>query len=136
MSFLLMSKQSSSGKTPKRYQKLTPEQEARLYGVAAQPVVIYPPVALPHPSSRSTSIDNQIDLTNARLKSASKVSSVIKSLGIRRGVSVRRIQVGLDFGTSTVKVMYRELGIAEPRVRLLNFNHGLSDYPDYCFPAI
>jgi hypothetical protein len=46
------------------------------------------------------------------------------------------VQVGLDFGTSTTKVMYRKLEGGDRQARLLNFNHDLPDYPEYCLPSL
>lgn len=120
----------------KRYKKLSPEEEARLYGTAEQRSVVYPPVELPDVTAGESSVDSELSLMSFPSKSLTKVESVIKNFGIRHAISVRRLQVGLDFGTSSTKVMYRELGVAEARVRLLDFKHGLSDYPGYCLPAI
>lgn len=131
-----MSKSDVGTTTSKRYKKLSPEEEARLYGTAEQHAVVYPPVELPDAAPGESSIDNELGLKTFRAKPLSVVGSAIRSFGIRRAASVRRIQVGLDFGTSSTKVMYRELGVAESRVRLLDFKHGLSDYPGYCLPAI
>ena len=44
------------------------------------------------------------------------------------------IQVGLDFGTSSTKVVFSELG--RRTFRVINFNHGLPNYPTYCLPSI
>lgn len=44
------------------------------------------------------------------------------------------IQVGLDFGTSTTKVVFSQIG--RKKFSVLNFNHGLSHYPDYCIPSV
>lgn len=44
------------------------------------------------------------------------------------------IQVGLDFGTSCTKVVYRQHG--KPFARALGFRNGLPNYPDYCLPSL
>lgn len=126
----------SGGSKPKLYKKLSPKEESLLYGVPTQPPVEYPPVVLPdgHAASGST-IDEQIGIRTAAPRQP-VVRAVLNAVGIRRVATLRRVQVGLDFGTSTTKVMYRELGVAETRVRLITFDHGLTDYPSYCVPSI
>lgn len=44
------------------------------------------------------------------------------------------IQVGLDFGTSCSKIMYRQIGRRQARV--INFQHDLPNFPQYCFPSV
>lgn len=44
--------------------------------------------------------------------------------------------VGLDFGTSSTKAAYRELGSASRSVVPLLFDHGLTTYPEYCLPSV
>ncbi len=44
------------------------------------------------------------------------------------------IQVGLDFGTSTTKVVYKQIG--RNKSQAIHFNHGLGNYPDYCLPSL
>jgi len=44
--------------------------------------------------------------------------------------------VGLDFGTSSTKAAYRELGSAARRVRPILFEHELGVYPSYCWPSV
>lgn len=46
----------------------------------------------------------------------------------------RYIQVGLDFGTSSTKVMYKEH--KQKKFNVINFDHKLKNYPDYCLPSI
>jgi len=53
---------------------------------------------------------------------------------IRKKSELVHIQVGLDFGTSSTKVMYSQLGKRGRRV--VNFDHGLPHYPDYCLPSL
>jgi hypothetical protein len=116
-----------------RFKKFTEQEEALLYGVSTQVPVNYPPVVLPEGE-----VSRVVEELNAQPfpPVTQPKRGLLETLGIRRITTLRRIQVGLDFGTSTTKVMYRELGVAEPRVRILNFKHGLSDYPDYCMPSV
>ena len=43
-------------------------------------------------------------------------------------------QVGLDFGTSSTKIIYKFLGT--PKFRVVNFKHELPNYPNYCLPSL
>jgi|LQYC01.1.fsa_nt_gi hypothetical protein len=43
-------------------------------------------------------------------------------------------QVGLDFGTSSTKIIYKLLGT--PEFRVVNFKHNLPNYPNYCLPSL
>lgn len=53
---------------------------------------------------------------------------------IRRKQKKAHLQVGLDFGTSATKVVYSQLGRRGSRV--INFNHNLPNYPNYCLPSL
>lgn len=53
---------------------------------------------------------------------------------IRRKQKKAYLQVGLDFGTSTTKVVYSQLDRRGSRV--INFNHNLPNYPNYCLPSL
>ncbi len=44
------------------------------------------------------------------------------------------IQVGLDFGTSATKVMFRRIGGRTAKV--VDFQHNLPHYPNYCLPSL
>lgn len=44
------------------------------------------------------------------------------------------LQVGLDFGTSSTKVVYSQLG--RRLSRAISFNHNLPNFPQYCLPSI
>ena len=55
---------------------------------------------------------------------------------IQRRVSHARIQVGLDFGTSATKATYRVLGVENPQVRPILFEHQSANYPRYCLPSL
>lgn len=50
-----------------------------------------------------------------------------------RAVQDKLIQIGLDFGTSGTKVVYRDLqmGVSRP----MDFNHRLKGYPSYVLPS-
>jgi hypothetical protein len=125
--------------TPK---KLPPEEEALLYGLPSQPLVQYPPVVLPNESELANGpIAAQLGVV-PKVESDAKpsaVESIVRRLtlgGIRRAGTRMRVQVGLDFGTSTTKVMYRVLGVADRTARVVSFGHGLETYPDYCLPSL
>ncbi|MCE5317136.1 MAG: hypothetical protein LLG04_07215, partial [Parachlamydia sp.] len=53
---------------------------------------------------------------------------------IRRKQEKISVQVGLDFGTSTTKAVYRQIG--GKKSKAINFKHGLHNYPDYCLPSL
>jgi hypothetical protein len=53
---------------------------------------------------------------------------------IRQKQKKAHLQVGLDFGTSATKVVYSQLGRRVSRV--INFNHNLPNYPNYCLPSL
>ena len=44
------------------------------------------------------------------------------------------LQVGIDFGTSSTKIVYSQVGKAGAHA--FCFNHKLSHYPDYCLPSV
>ena len=46
-----------------------------------------------------------------------------------------QVIVGLDFGTSSTKVAYQQLGVPTRQVRPILFGHGLEAFPDYCLPS-
>lgn len=56
--------------------------------------------------------------------------------GIRRTQTVARVQVGLDFGTSATKVLWVRMGVADPKVSAVDFQHGLADLPRFCLPSV
>jgi len=58
----------------------------------------------------------------------------VKPSFIQKKTDKVTIQVGLDFGTSSTKIMYSQLG--RPGVNLINLNHSLIDYPSYCLPSL
>lgn len=45
------------------------------------------------------------------------------------------IQVGLDFGTDSTKIVFTERGGTRPRTPII-FNHTLINYPKYCLPSL
>lgn len=124
-------------KTTRVFRKLTAKEESLLYNTSEQPQVEYPAVVLPEASAEVASVDEQLRLKDLPEVTSKEGAGGLRGVfGIRRKVAVRRIQVGLDFGTSATKVMYRELAVAERKVRLLRFDHGLSEYPDFCLPSL
>lgn len=58
------------------------------------------------------------------------------SWGFRRQREKVAIQVGIDFGTSSTKVAYRQIGGRGKSVRPIIFRHNLPHYPRYCLPTI
>ena len=44
------------------------------------------------------------------------------------------LQIGIDFGTSSTKIVYSQLSKAGAHA--ISFNHKLPHYPDYCLPSI
>jgi hypothetical protein len=118
----------------KLYKKLSPDDESRLYNVPEQPAVTYPPVVVPDESRRKCpSVEQQFGIQST--STASLFARAKSGFGIRRVTTRRRIQVGLDFGTSSTKVMYSELGGGNDQTRLLDFGHGLRTYPTFCLPS-
>ena len=72
---------------------------------------------------------------------ARKIELKVKSRRVPKSSKIFRkklqkayIQVGLDFGTSTTKVVFSQLGRSFSKA--LNFNHNLSSYPNYCLPSL
>jgi hypothetical protein len=53
---------------------------------------------------------------------------------IRRKLEKVHLQVGLDFGTHSTKVVYSQIG--KHLSRALNFKHNLPNYPNYCLPSV
>lgn len=53
---------------------------------------------------------------------------------IRQKTRKIHIQVGIDFGTSSTKVVFSQLG--HRFFRALDFNHDLPGYPNYCIPSL
>jgi len=53
---------------------------------------------------------------------------------IRKKKQKVHLQVGLDFGTSSTKVIYSQLG--RRLSRAISFNHNLPNFPQYCLPSI
>src|ERR1041384_3212283 len=46
------------------------------------------------------------------------------------------IQVGLDFGTSSTKAVYREIGTPTEARRVVDFGTRSREYPSYCCPNV
>ncbi|MBI4699248.1 MAG: hypothetical protein HY758_10200 [Nitrospirae bacterium] len=47
-----------------------------------------------------------------------------------------RFQVGIDFGTSSTKIAYAQLGVRGKRVRPVLFDHNLPHYPPFALPSV
>lgn len=62
--------------------------------------------------------------------------SLKSSLGIIRRRPNVSIQVGIDFGTSSTKIAYAQLGVPARIARPLLFDHGLPTYAEYCLPSV
>jgi len=67
---------------------------------------------------------------------ASKITQNVLPQGIRRRQEKIYLQVGVDFGTSSTKVAYRQLGGRVELVRPILFQHNLPNYPRYCLPSL
>jgi len=65
-----------------------------------------------------------------------RAKPVSDSIGpiIRKKKQKIHLQVGLDFGTSSTKVIYSQLG--RRLSRTISFNHNLPNFPQYCLPSI
>jgi len=64
-----------------------------------------------------------------------KKQSEPEAIGIRRTYEKITIQVGIDFGTSSTKVAYKELGEMKEVVPIC-FDHQSDSYPAYCMPSV
>lgn len=53
---------------------------------------------------------------------------------IRRQLKKIYLQVGLDFGTHSTKIVYSQIG--KQLSRAVNFKHNLPNYPKYCLPSV
>ena len=67
-------------------------------------------------------------------ESVAKKSEPKATSPIRRRKEPVFIQVGLDFGTSSTKIVYRQLGGRQALP--LMFGHELSNYPSFCLPSV
>ena len=67
-------------------------------------------------------------------KQIPSTGSGVASQPIRRKLEKVYLQVGLDFGTSSTKVMFSQIGRRGTRV--ISFNHDLPNYPSYCLPSL
>lgn len=72
--------------------------------------------------------------TSSRATAASKART--DATAIQRRSERVRIQVGLDFGTSSTKATFRQLGLASQSVQPLLFHSGSVLYPDFCLPSL
>jgi hypothetical protein len=72
--------------------------------------------------------------SEATVKRSGSVSKLPESALIRVSREKVRIQVGLDFGTSSTKVAFSRY--QRRRTQVVNFNHNLPFYPKYCLPSV
>lgn len=70
----------------------------------------------------------------AAVKGGDSVRRLPESPLIRVSRDKVRIQVGLDFGTSSTKVAFSRY--PRRRTQVVNFNHRLRFYPQYCLPSV
>lgn len=98
--------------------KRTPESKTTKGSIQDKPAETKKPESGP--------IDQQVTEKKERGKAPSPV--------IRPKGKELHFQVGLDFGTSSTKIIYKLLGT--PEFRVLNFKHNLPNYPNYCFPSL
>jgi hypothetical protein len=81
--------------------------------------------------SKSTELSQMINETDQQPpKQASDSTGPI----IRKEKQKVHLQVGLDFGTSSTKIVYSQLG--RRLSRAIIFNHNLPNFPQYCLPSI
>lgn len=66
----------------------------------------------------------------------SKVRTTLGKLGIRVSRQSLRVQVGLDFGTSTTKVMYSVRNRGEKQHLPLDLKHDIPGLPSYLLPSV
>ena len=66
---------------------------------------------------------------------SSSVAPAASLSGITKKSTVPRVQVGLDFGTSSTKVLFRRVDIVEPPLPVA-FDHELAGYPSFALPSI
>lgn len=64
------------------------------------------------------------------------IEAIKQFLGIRRSITSLRIQVGLDFGTSVTKLLYRVQGQAGQTVQVLGIGHELPGVPEFFVPSL
>ena len=74
------------------------------------------------------------DNTDDRTLQYKNVQKDVKSPLIKEKTEKAHIQVGLDFGTSSTKIVYSQIG--KRYFRVINFNHDLPNYPQYCLPSL
>lgn len=89
-----------------------------------------PPIRVEHKSERESPGDEK----GFRQSYIHKKPSYASAQVIRRKRGKAHIQVGLDFGTSSTKIVYSQLG--RRLSRPIMFKHNLPHYPDYCLPSL
>ncbi|MBN2416802.1 hypothetical protein JXO52_13225 [bacterium] len=78
-------------------------------------------------SSLQEQLNKQAEALTAREKQLIQVAS-------SQSIEQKVIQVGLDFGTSSIKAVFWDM---ETNLHTaVDFNHGLEGYPNYCMPCV
>lgn len=100
----------------------------------------YVPVELPDacdPKSSTVGAHCDIDVGRGAPKAREPLMrSAFGKLGIKVSRPTLRVQVGLDFGTSTTKVMYSVRNRGERKHVPLDLAHGLPGLPRYLIPSL
>lgn len=98
-----------------------------------------PVVLVPVQDIRDCSVAAHCDrevLTNHGRPQARARPSGTEVPGIRVAKKRLGIQVGLDFGTSTTKVLFAVLNEPERKIRPVQFKHELHELPGYALPSV
>jgi len=82
--------------------------------------------------SKHDSIEDQ--KSSVSIRKADDRNVDVPSSIIRKKQKKAFLQVGLDFGTSSTKIVYSQLG--RRLSRPIDFNHNLPNYPNYCLPSL
>lgn len=100
----------------------------------------YVPVELPNavdPSSATVGAHCASDVATAASEAREPLARAAHGkIGIRVARTTLRIHVGLDFGTSTTKVMYSVRNRGEAKHLPLDLGHGLPGLPRYLVPSL
>jgi hypothetical protein len=90
------------------------------------------------PSQSETKEPAQVNRRATASIAPSQAPTSAKALppGIRIRRKRVRLQVGVDFGTSSTKVAYQQIGSGVRRVTALLLGHKLPHYPEFCIPSV
>jgi len=75
-----------------------------------------------------------IQVSEQQVKKSDDEKEVVSPIIQIKRPEKKEIQVGLDFGTSNTKIVFKQYGKNDFRV--MNFNHNLKSYPNYCLPSL